>query len=190
MVAALYNGNVHVWNHESQQLIKTFEVCELPVRAAKFVPRKHWILTGSDDMLVRAYNYNTLERVHQFEAHADYLRCIAIHPTQPFFLTCADDMLIKLWEWEKWSCVQVFEGHSHYVMQIVFNPKDNNQFASASLDKTVKASFCFLLLPLLIVHSRALHAHFAQSAAHSGPLCPPLNLNAPQCTREDPINNL
>ena len=49
-------------------------------------------------------------------------------------------MLIKLWEWEKWSCVQVFEGHSHYVMQIVFNPKDNNQFASASLDKTVKVS--------------------------------------------------
>ena len=26
----------------------------------------------------------------------------------------------------------------HYVMQVVFNPKDNNTFASASLDKTVK----------------------------------------------------
>lgn len=50
-----------------------------------------------------------------------------------------DDMLIKLWNWEKqWSCQQVFEGHTHYVMQIVFNPKDNNTFASASLDRTVK----------------------------------------------------
>lgn len=50
-----------------------------------------------------------------------------------------DDMLIKLWDWErKWSCVQVFEGHSHYVMDVVFNPKDSNQFASASLDRTVK----------------------------------------------------
>ena len=48
-------------------------------------------------------------------------------------------MLIKLWDWEKkWSCSQVFEGHTHYVMQIVFNPKDNNTFASASLDRTVK----------------------------------------------------
>lgn len=48
-------------------------------------------------------------------------------------------MLIKLWDWErKWSCVQVFEGHSHYVMDVVFNPKDYNQFASASLDRTVK----------------------------------------------------
>ena len=48
-------------------------------------------------------------------------------------------MLIKLWDWEKkWQCSQVFEGHSHYVMMIVLNPKDNNQFASASLDRTIK----------------------------------------------------
>lgn len=74
-----------------------------------------------------------------FEAHSDYIRSIAIHPTQPCMLTSSDDMSIKLWDWDnKWTCKQVFEGHMHYVMQIVFNPKDNNTFASASLDKTVK----------------------------------------------------
>jgi coatomer subunit beta' len=53
-----------------------------------------------------------------------------------------DDMTIKLWNWEKsWSCQQTFEGHTHYVMQIVINPKDNNTFASASLDRTVKVRF-------------------------------------------------
>lgn len=139
MLASLYNGNVHVWNCESQQLVKTFEVCDLPVRAAKFVPRKNWAITGSDDMQVRVFNYNTLERVHMFEAHSDYIRSIVVHPTQPFILTSSDDMLIKLWNWEKqWACTQVFEGHTHYVMQIVINPKDNNTFASASLDRTVK----------------------------------------------------
>uniref|UniRef100_A0A8C4Q5M1 Uncharacterized protein n=1 Tax=Eptatretus burgeri TaxID=7764 RepID=A0A8C4Q5M1_EPTBU len=92
-----------------------------------------------DDMQIRVFNYNTLERVHMFEAHSDYIRCIAVHPTQPFILTSSDDMLIKLWDWEKkWSCSQIFEGHTHYVMQIVINPKDNNQFASASLDRTIK----------------------------------------------------
>ena len=50
-----------------------------------------------------------------------------------------DDMLIKLWNWEKsWACQQVFEGHTHYVMEVKINPKDNNTFASASLDRTVK----------------------------------------------------
>ena len=48
-------------------------------------------------------------------------------------------MLIKLWNWDKnWLCQQVFEGHTHYVMEVRVNPKDNNTFASASLDKTVK----------------------------------------------------
>ena len=56
-----------------------------------------------------------------------------------FFL---DDMSIKLWNWEKnWVCQQVFKGHTNCVMQIVFNPMNNVQFASASLDKTVKVYF-------------------------------------------------
>ncbi|KRT79981.1 WD40 domain-containing protein, partial [Oryctes borbonicus] len=139
MLCSLYNGNINVWNHENQQLVKTFEVCDLPVRAAKFVPRKNWIIAGSDDMQIRVFNYNTLDRVHAFEAHSDYVRCIIVHPTQPYILTSSDDMLIKLWNWDKaWACQQVFEGHSHYVMQIVINPKDNNTFASASLDRTLK----------------------------------------------------
>lgn len=139
MLCSLYSGIINVWNHENQQLVKTFEVCDLPVRAAKFVPRKNWIVAGSDDMHIRAFNYNTLDRVHAFEAHSDYVRCIVIHPTQPYILTSSDDMLIKLWNWEKaWACQQVFEGHSHYVMQIAINPKDNNTFASASLDRTLK----------------------------------------------------
>ncbi|XP_024113944.1 coatomer subunit beta' isoform X3 [Oryzias melastigma] len=139
MLVSLYNGTVVVWNHETQLMVKTFEVCDLPVRVARFVARKHWIVVGADDMLVRVFNYNTLEKVNMFEAHSDYIRCISVHPTQPYILTSSDDMLIKLWDWErKWLCSQVFEGHTHYVMQIVINPKDNNQFASASLDRTIK----------------------------------------------------
>ncbi|XP_055335267.1 coatomer subunit beta'-like [Paramacrobiotus metropolitanus] len=139
MLASLYNGQVHIWNYESQTMVKTFEVCDLPVRTSKFVPRKSWVITGSDDMQIRAFNYNTLERVHNFEAHSDYVRCLAVHPTQPFLLSSSDDMTIKLWDWDKkWQCAQTFEGHTHYVMQIVINPKDNNTFASASLDRTIK----------------------------------------------------
>lgn len=56
-------------------------------------------------------------------------------------------MSIKLWDWEKkWTCSQVFEGHLHYVMMIVVNPKDNNTFASCSLDKTIKVLSCVYLM--------------------------------------------
>ncbi|CAF3572477.1 unnamed protein product [Adineta steineri] len=139
ILVTLYNGHAHIYNHDTQQLIKTFEICDVPVRAGKFIVRKNWAVTASDDMLIRVYNYNTLERLHQFEAHSDYIRSVVVHPTQSYILTSSDDMTIKLWDWDaKWALKQTFEGHIHYVMQIAINPKDNNTFASASLDRTVK----------------------------------------------------
>ena len=139
IVASLYSGHVYIWNYVEQNLVNSFEVTELPVRTVKFVPRKQWLVCGADDMLVRVYNYNTMDKVQQFEAHTDYIRHIAVHPTLPLLLTCSDDMTIKLWDWDRgWVCTQLFEGHSHYVMHVVFNPKDTNTFASASLDRTVK----------------------------------------------------
>ena len=47
MLVALYVGQAHVWNYESNSIIKTFEIAELPVRVGKFVHRKNWVITGS-----------------------------------------------------------------------------------------------------------------------------------------------
>eukprot|EP01087_Luapelamoeba_hula_P020714 TRINITY_DN711_c0_g1_i2.p1 TRINITY_DN711_c0_g1~~TRINITY_DN711_c0_g1_i2.p1 ORF type:complete len:938 (+),score=169.54 TRINITY_DN711_c0_g1_i2:26-2839(+) len=148
ILASLYNGNVYIWNYKTQNLVKTFEVTNLPVRTCKFIARKQWIITGADDMFIRVYNYNTMEKVITFEAHQDYIRSLAIHPTQPYVLSSSDDMLIKLWDWEKgWQPISMFEGHTHYVMNITFNPKDPNTFATASLDGTVKVWSLGSLVP-------------------------------------------
>ena len=63
-----------------QTLVKSFEVTELPVRAAKFCARKQWVITGSDDMFIRVYNYNTMDKVKTFEAHTDYIRSASTPP--------------------------------------------------------------------------------------------------------------
>ncbi|KAL1874929.1 hypothetical protein VTK73DRAFT_10355 [Phialemonium thermophilum] len=139
ILTTLYSGHVYIWSYETQQVVKTFELTDVPVRAGRFVARKNWIVCGSDDFQIRVYNYNTSEKIASFEAHPDYIRAIAVHPTQPFILTSSDDMTIKLWDWEKgWKCMQVFEGHAHYVMGLAINPKDPHIFATASLDRTVK----------------------------------------------------
>jgi len=139
ILASLYNGHVYVWNYNTSNVLKQFEVAELPCRCAKFIARKQWVIAGADDMNIRVYNYNTMEKIKTFEAHTDYIRCLVIHPTQPYVLSSSDDMLIKLWDWEKnWTNTQVFEGHSHYVMMLAINPKDTNTFASCSLDRTIK----------------------------------------------------
>ena len=139
VLSALYNGNVFLWDYESGQSIKSFDICELPVRSAKFIVRKQWFITASDDMHLRVFNYNTMEKIKEFEAHNDYIRYVEVHPTQPIVISAADDMSMKLWNWEQnWDCTQVFEGHAHYVMMVRFNLKDTNTFASASLDRSIK----------------------------------------------------
>lgn len=90
--------------------------------------------------------YGALQSIHPSLSYLQAVVCIQYVFTIVTFILIlillgwfVDDMLIKLWNWEKqWACQQVFEGHSHYVMQIMINPKDNNTFASASLDRTVK----------------------------------------------------
>mmetsp|Transcript_15386 Transcript_15386/g.23181 ORF Transcript_15386/g.23181 Transcript_15386/m.23181 type:complete len:1014 (+) Transcript_15386:125-3166(+) len=139
VLSALYNGNVFIWDYSTNTLVKSFELCEVPVRCAKFIVRKQWFMAATDDMHLRVFNYNTMEKVKEWEAHTDYIRFVEVHPNRSVVLSSSDDMSIKLWDWEKnFDCVQVFEGHAHYVMMVKINPRDTNTFASASLDRTVK----------------------------------------------------
>ncbi|RSH81825.1 uncharacterized protein EHS24_008018 [Apiotrichum porosum] len=139
VICGLYNGQVKIWNYETQTDLKTFEVTDVPVRCVKYIARKNWFVSGSDDFQLRVYNLSTGEKITSFEAHPDYIRCLTVHPTLSLVLTGSDDMTIKCWDWDKgWRCVQIFEGHTHYIMALAFNPKDPQTFASACLDHTVK----------------------------------------------------
>ncbi|KAL6942413.1 hypothetical protein ACO0QE_003588 [Hanseniaspora vineae] len=139
LLSTLYSGKAEIWNYETQQLVRSINITDVPVRAGRFIARQNWIVVGCDDFKIKVYNHNTGEKVADFEAHPDYIRCVAVHPTLPYILTSSDDSAIKLWNWEKnWALEQTFEGHEHFVMWVEFNPKDPNTFASACLDRTVK----------------------------------------------------
>ena len=71
MLSALYSGSVFLWDFDTSTMVKSWEVCDLPVRTAKFVLRKQWFICASDDMHLRIYNYNTMEKVKTFEAHSN-----------------------------------------------------------------------------------------------------------------------
>ena len=51
-------------------MVKSFEVCQLPVRCARFIVRKQWFITASDDMHIRVFNYNTMEKVRKEQVTA------------------------------------------------------------------------------------------------------------------------
>ncbi|EGR29436.1 hypothetical protein IMG5_155860 [Ichthyophthirius multifiliis] len=139
VIVSLYSGNLAIYDYSNQSTVKTFENSSNPVRTAKFIVRKQWIVAGSDDLCIRVYNYNTIEKIKTWEAHSDYIRNILVHPNEPYILSSSDDASIKMWDFENnFTLVRTFEGHQHYVMMLNFNPRDSNIFASASIDKSIK----------------------------------------------------
>ncbi|KAM0906442.1 hypothetical protein ACQ4PT_016754 [Festuca glaucescens] len=70
---------------------------------------------------------------------------IDVHPTEPWIMTTNHagsfriwNYLTMLWDWGNgWKCTE-FGGHTDRVMQVTVNLENNDSFASASLDGTVK----------------------------------------------------
>ncbi|CAI0420879.1 unnamed protein product [Linum tenue] len=135
----MHSGEVRILNFQTQAVVKSFKATDFPVRSAKFIPRKQWIVTASEDGKIRVYDQTTTELVKEFHAHEDFIRSLCPHPTLPLLLSAGDDKVVKMWDWERdWECTRVLEGHSHYVMQVALNPLDGQSLATASLDNSLK----------------------------------------------------
>jgi coatomer subunit beta' len=101
VLIALYAGTVVIYDYNSQTQVRSFEITNAPVRVAKFIARKQWIVVGADDTKIRVYNYNTSEKLKTIDEHADFIRYLSVHPQLPYVLTCSDDCTIKLLDWDK-----------------------------------------------------------------------------------------
>lgn len=62
ILASLYSGKLVIFDYVNQNTIKNIEVSVFPIRCAKFIEKKQWIICGGDDMTIRVYNYNTFEK--------------------------------------------------------------------------------------------------------------------------------
>lgn len=143
---------VRVFNYNTLERVYMFEAHSDYIRCIAVHPTQSYILTSSGRELQPPHiltqtQMTSLSLVVCFVFFCCGVRLLSVNQTEvKLRFLCSvfsDDMLIKMWDWDrKWLCSQVFEGHTHYVMQIVINPRDNNQFASASLDRTIKVYTC------------------------------------------------
>jgi len=145
IVITHFEGPFRVWNYQTEAFVMSLDATrEQEGKAfltAKFIERTGWIVAGGCDGYIYVFDCNnTMKKVHSFEALTEQITSLAIHPTKPYVLSASYDFEIGLWEWTNgWKSVQKFKNaHSGSVTQIAFDPKDDNAFASASMDGTVK----------------------------------------------------
>ncbi|XP_051205359.1 uncharacterized protein [Lolium perenne] len=143
IATAVYTGYVYIWNCDTQKYVGSIKIKEAhtAVRSFKFIARKGWLVVGTTDGFIRVYNYKKeMEETTSFKA-GDEVQSLAIHPTKSFVLSACTTG-IKLWDWDGgwfgWKCMRTFQEHSGSVRAVAFNPQDQNSFASASRDCTIK----------------------------------------------------
>ena len=139
LLLAQYNGEVSIYNYNTQALSKKLEVSNQPIRSAIWAG-EDWIVTAGDDLQIRIFNYHTTQKLHQFEGHKDFLRKVIYNESGQYLMSCSDDKTIIRWSniGGRFQKNGVWEEHKHFVMDIKFHPRDEGMFASASLDGTLK----------------------------------------------------
>lgn len=141
ILIGLYNGAISIYDYNTQASLQYLEISNKSIRAVKFIADKNLFVTGSDDLKLRVYNYNTMERIKELDAHTDLIRNIAVSNKGNYVLSCSDDNTIILWDIEKdneFKVIRTYEEHTSYVMKVAVNPKENDMFASCSVDKKIK----------------------------------------------------
>lgn len=142
IVTTNHVGIIRIWNYHTMATLKSFQLVEYePVHIAKFIARKQWVIIGDLDGGILVYNYEN-NNVESFDGHDSCITTLVVHPTTSFVLSSSssdDDHVIKLWDWTiGWTCTRRFRGHTDKVTQVAFNPSNNDNFASASMDGTIK----------------------------------------------------
>ena len=112
------------------------------VRSTRFIAgEEQWIVVGDGDGYIHVHSLVTTAEVKKFQAHRSWVQSLSVHPSLPLLLPASSDNLIKLWNWEEdWGCIRTFKGHTQSLEIVMFNPWNDNTFASVSLDCTIKVN--------------------------------------------------
>lgn len=95
LASALYDGRLRIFDHDALVLLAEIDASPLPLRSARFVSRRGWVLAAGDDCAIRCFSIQSQEKVAQVSnAHRDYIRHLDVHSSKSFVLSSSDDMTV------------------------------------------------------------------------------------------------
>uniref|UniRef100_A0A7S2W8B2 BRWD/PHIP N-terminal domain-containing protein n=1 Tax=Mucochytrium quahogii TaxID=96639 RepID=A0A7S2W8B2_9STRA len=94
-----------------------------------------WIVTGSDDALLKLWNARTGELCTTFRGHQEVICDLAIDDTSKYLVSCSSDKTVRLWELLTGRHIAVLNSHLRSVNVVRFDSK-HNLIVTASDDGT------------------------------------------------------
>jgi len=84
-----------------------------------------WIVTGSDDALLKLWNARTGELCMTFRGHETVICDVAIDKDSKYIASCSADKTVRLWELKSGRHIAVLKAHTKPINIVKFDPAEN-----------------------------------------------------------------
>lgn len=108
------------------------------VTSVSITPDGKWILSGSNDNILRVWDTTGGEPLKKWQASRHFVTSVvALSNQRAITAGAAGDPVLKLWDLTTQECLATFEGHSQAVAAVAVS-KDEKRVVSVSFDKTIR----------------------------------------------------
>src|SRR5260221_420340 len=118
-------------------LIRTFEGHASWVHAVALTPDGRFVVSGSGDGTLRAWDLESNRSVRSFARHRGPIRAVAITPDGRRVVSASDDHTLRVWDLDSGRSLRTLRGHSNAV-SLVRITSHGFRAISASLDGTLR----------------------------------------------------
>lgn len=100
--------------------------------------RDEYLLTASDDKLVKLWSIAKETVVTTFPGHSSFVSCLAVNPRSDLIVSGAHDCQLKMWDHRSGNrVIKTIEAHAEAVTAVDFH-EDGTEFVSGSFDGLVR----------------------------------------------------
>ena len=124
-------NNVHLWDSDTNQLLKTLIGHTESVNSVVFSPDGNAIASASDDGTIRLWNVNTRKHLKTLMAHADSVNIVVFSSDGETIASAGNDRTIRLWNANTGELIKTLTGHIENANTVAFSP-DGKTVASGS----------------------------------------------------------
>ena len=136
-VPGVQQNDAEIWDVQTGQIVKTFQLGADPAWGLAFSPDGAYALLGLGDSTIRLWNVAASEEVLRFIGHTDLVNSVAFSPDGHTTLSASNDHSLILWDSATGAQIYRFVGHAGAVRSVVFS-QDGQYALSGSRDTTVR----------------------------------------------------
>jgi len=112
-----------------------------PVYAVSFSPDRTFLLSGSEDGVIRLWSMQTWTCLVLYKGHVYPVWDVQFSPLGYYFASCGHDRTARLWTTEQANPLRIFQGHFSDIDCLAFHP-NSNYIGTGSSDRSVRLWDC------------------------------------------------